>query len=79
MNTNSTTDKRGQAIKIGMVGIWLGLGVGLLAGGLAALFLTPGSGKQNRDMVKNRALQAKEVIIWHAENEANKVDQKPKK
>jgi gas vesicle protein len=85
MNTNNMRNRRATAVETsptlrsGVVGIWLGLGVGLLAGGAAALFLTPGSGKQNRDMVKNRALQAKEAIVWHAEDEAMKVEPKPKK
>ena len=44
--------------------------------GIAVLLYTPRTGRETRSMIKDRTLQAKEAIIWHANQEAQAVEQK---
>jgi gas vesicle protein len=50
--------RRGSGI--GM--LFLGVGIGAIAGGLAALLLTPRSGKETQDILKGRAKQTGQML-----------------
>jgi gas vesicle protein len=67
---------RQESAKSGLMSILLGIGIGMVVGGIVALLYTPASGRENRMMIKDRALRAKDEIIWHARAEAQAVDQK---
>ncbi len=64
------TDIRSIGINIGL---WVGIATGAIIAGIVTLLLTPRSGKDTRMMIKNRAIQAKEAIVWHAEEEARSI------
>jgi len=50
--------------------------VGIAVAGVITLLLNPQSGRENRATIKNRAIQAKEAIIWHARDEVEAVKRK---
>jgi gas vesicle protein len=65
---------RQASVKFGRSGLWVGILIGALAGGAVALLYTPRSGEGNRAMIKGRAIQAKDAIIWHARDQARSVE-----
>lgn len=60
----------------GLPGILIGMSIGMIVGGIIALLYTPASGRENRRMIKDRAIRAKDEILWHARAEAEAVDAK---
>jgi gas vesicle protein len=68
MSTRQTSVKFGRSV------LWVGILIGALAGGAVALLYSPRSGKGNRAMIKDRAIQAKDAIIWHARDQAQAVE-----
>jgi gas vesicle protein len=52
----------GKAASFSFGGFFIGVLVGAVAGGIAALMLAPKSGQETRDMVMNRFNQAKDVV-----------------
>jgi gas vesicle protein len=59
MNNMSEVEK---AAGFSFGGFFIGVLVGAVAGGIAALMLAPKSGQETREMVMNRFNQAKDVV-----------------
>jgi gas vesicle protein len=70
MSIRQTSDKPG------LIGVWLGVVIGATIAGVVTLLLNPQSGHDNRATIRDRALRAREAIIWHARAEAQSVEEK---
>ncbi len=65
----------GAAAGFGIGGFFLGMLVGAIAGGVAALLLTPQTGTETRDMLKDRFSRMRDMVRSQAQEAAKNVDQ----
>jgi gas vesicle protein len=59
----------------GVGGLFLGIVIGAVAGGLAALLLAPRSGRETRQYIKERASDAQEMVQQRVQDVKNKFSQ----
>ena len=62
-----------EAAGAGIGGMFMGILIGAVIGGVAALLLAPKSGKETRDIIRGKAVEAQQVVQSKVEDVKGKV------